>query len=244
MQLYDKVFSNYNSAIADNVYLQVGEDVLSEVFKEKYNKKPIFKKYGTKKEMQVFKQLLNHCSLAFRETYIRSVKEYENTLLSLKELLGLKKIPRIIDGFDISNFGSSIIVASTVRFENGIPDRKNYRHYKMKYVTHQSDVDSMKEVSARRGLQFVNGETIFADLWLIDGGKAQVNAVKQVLDRMNLDIDVVGLAKKEELIIIPDKKEPVRLKIDSKELRLFMAIRDEAHRFANRYREMLQYKFK
>ncbi len=244
-QVYDKALQRFDAELPEYIFLPFNIQSINYAFKDKYNNQKIeVKKYSTQREMKIYKQLLNHCSLVFRDTHIKSIKQNEKVLISLKDKIGLKKVPYIIDGFDISNFGSKIIVGSSVRFENGVPDRKNYRHYKMKFVKHQNDVESMMELIARRLKQFLDGKVQFADLLLIDGGKPQVNAVMKVMSRMGLDIDVIGLAKKEELIIIPGKKEPISFDFDSKELRLLTSIRDESHRFANRYREMLQYKFK
>ncbi|MFP4432005.1 MAG: excinuclease ABC subunit UvrC [Spirochaetaceae bacterium] len=156
----------------------------------------------------------------------------------LKRVLELPREPVRIEGFDIAHVGGSHTVAAMVSFLNGVPDKNNYRRFKIRSVQGKADdFESMREVVARRYTRVVNGEIPSPDLILIDGGKGQVSATTEILSALGLvDISVVGLAKREEEIFLPGAKEPVTLPEGSPPLRLLQHVRDEAHRFATTYR--------
>ena len=129
-----------------------------------------------------------------------------------------------------------------VVFVDGKPDKREYRRFKIKTVEGPNDFASMKEVLTRRLLEgFKAGESengfgAMPDLMVIDGGKGQLSSVVEILESMGLeDVNVVGLAKREEEIFLPHNSEPIVLDKSSKELKLITAIRDEAHRFAITY---------
>ncbi len=156
----------------------------------------------------------------------------------LERVLELPREPLRIEGFDIAHVGGSHTVAAMVSFLNGVPDKNNYRRFRIRSVQGKADdFESMREVVARRYTRVVNGEIPSPDLILIDGGKGQVSATTEILSALGLvDIPVVGLAKKEEEIFLPGAKEPVTLPEGSPPLRLLQHVRDEAHRFATTYR--------
>lgn len=137
-----------------------------------------------------------------------------------------------IEGYDISNLGSSDLVGSMVVFENGEPKKSAYRKFNIKTVEGQSDVGSLKEIISRR---FSRDGWTYPDLLLIDGGRGQVNAVKSVLEEKKIDLPVVGIAKgparkKNEFILGEKNPEFVAWVFGHQEL--LIRVRDEAHRFA------------
>lgn len=151
----------------------------------------------------------------------------------MKELLELPTLPRIIEGFDISNIEGTNATGSMVYFLEGKPYKKNYRHYKIKSKSTPDDVAMMKEVIMRRYSMILERDLELPDLILVDGGKGQLNAGLSVLKELGIDnVPIIGLAKKYEEIFLPNNNESIQLPIESQVLKLFQQIRDEAHRFA------------
>jgi len=163
----------------------------------------------------------------------QSFSEVENSVFTLQKELGLSVLPRRVEGFDISHLGGTRTVASMVSFWNGRPDKKNYRHFKVKTVEGIDDFASMNEVVLRRYRRLVEEKSRLPDLILIDGGKGQVSSARRALLEAGVpEIAMIGLAKREEEVIFPDQKESVILSRRSPALKLLQRIRDEAHRFA------------
>ena len=154
-------------------------------------------------------------------------------LVELKERLGLGSVPMRIEGFDIAQLGGKHTVASLVSFIGGVAEKKNYRYFRIRSVEGKvDDFAAMREAVARRYTRLINEEAELPDLILVDGGLGQVSAAKEILDDLGLDIDIIGLAKRNEEIWLPDKSDPVVLPKDSPSLRILVAVRDETHRFA------------
>lgn len=164
-------------------------------------------------------------------------KEKIAALSTLRVKLGLKSIPKRIECFDISIIQGTHAVGSMVTFQNGIPLKRDYRKFKVHSEGKNDDVSMMKEVFYRR---YSKKELDDPDLIIVDGGKGQLNAVSQLKNRLNLNIPIIGVAKKEELIFLENSKNPVVLAKDSHELFLIQRIRDEAHRFAISYHRKLR----
>ncbi len=156
----------------------------------------------------------------------------EELLKEAKEVLNLPKDPRIIEGFDISNIEGTDATGSMVYFLDAKPYNKNYRHFKIRSKSTPDDVAMMKELLKRRYNFILKRNLTFPDLILIDGGKGQLNAGVTVLDELGLNIPIIGLAKKNEEIYVPNKKEPIILAKNSSLLKLFQRVRNESHRFA------------
>ena len=190
----------------------------------------------------------------------------DRDLAELAEALGMETPPAVMECFDISNLSDNHIVASMVRFTNGRPDNAAYRRYRIKGVDGQNDFASMLEVVRRRYSRIVNESSALFDkpegadmyAWLrqlseegrapitvphlvvVDGGKGQLGVALEVLAEIGLrQMPVVGLAKRDEEIYVPGRAEPIVLSHDSGALRLLQRLRDEAHRFANNYNELL-----
>ncbi len=170
----------------------------------------------------------------------------QKDLAELGRVLGLPGAPMRIEGFDISNISGTFAVASLVSFKNGRPDRSNYRRYKMKTVVGQNDFACMAETIRRRYSRLLREakETAGAnlpDLILIDGGKGQLSAACEELEKLGLSrIPVIGLAKEFEEIYRPGESEPLRLSHDTGALKLLQRVRDESHRLANTYNAKLR----
>jgi len=184
--------------------------------------------------------------------HLLSRKSKERVLLRLKEELGLRNLPRRIEAFDISNIQGAEAVASMVSFENNLPDKRNYKRFKIKSVQGQDDFASMAEVIRRRYTK-AKEEGILPDLILIDGGKGQLNAALEVLIELGIDgPDVFGLAKARsgeegserefERVFLPGVDEPIILEPTSQTTHLVARVRDEAHRFAIAYHRKLREK--
>ncbi len=212
-------------------------------------------------------------------------------LQALADALQLAHPPTVMECFDISNISTTHVVASMVSFRNGVPDKDNYRRYRIRTVEGQDDFASMAEVVRRRYSRVLLGiaerenrladgssqperlsvaeysqENAFEiaerlttdsnpqsairnpqlrlpDLIIVDGGKGQLSSACRELQRLGLhEIPIIGLAKEFEEIYRPQRALPLILPHDSGALRLLQRIRDEAHRFANTYHQLLMKK--
>ncbi len=208
---------------------------------------------------------------------------------ALADALRLPDVPRVMECFDISNISTTHVVASMVCFRDGVPDKNNYRRYRVRTVEGQDDFASMAEVVRRRysrilleareanldaaefsqenafdaarrlesqtpnaqrstsnaelGKQKFPAPVRLPDLIIVDGGKGQLSAACRELQRLGVhDLPIIGLAKEREEIYRPGRALPLRLPMDSSALRLLQRIRDEAHRFANAYHQLLMKK--
>jgi excinuclease ABC subunit C len=192
------------------------------------------------------------------EKYFHSEAEFErdqNKILeTLKEKLYLKKIPRRIEAFDISNLQGGYAVGSMVSFENGKPNKDGYRHFKIRTVEGADDYGMMYEVLLRRYQKAVEEGNI-PDLVLLDGGRGQLNVAQEVFKELGIkEVDLISLAKErviggtrtarlsktEEKIFHPQYKDPLQLGKQSPLLHLLDRIRDEAHRFAITYHKKMR----
>lgn len=166
-------------------------------------------------------------------------------LSALAEAIGLSSPPRIIECVDISNLFGTYSVASLVVARDGIPDRRYYRHFRIKTVEGADDPMSIAEVVRRRyGPHSSLMETSpRADLFICDGGITQLRAARAAFAEIGLgDIPVVGLAERQEEIVLDDGRENILLPRDSEALFVCTRIRDEAHRFALAYHRKLRSK--
>ncbi|MDR0513365.1 MAG: excinuclease ABC subunit UvrC [Treponema sp.] len=159
----------------------------------------------------------------------------------LARVLGLKARPERIEGFDIAQLDGRFPVASLISFKNGVPDRKNYRYFKLKTVVGKvDDFAAMREAVYRRYARLLKEGTELPDLVLIDGGIGQVNAARGVMDELRLPCAVAGLAKRDEEIWLPQSSRPIRLPRRSEALKVLQFVRDETHRFATGFNQKLR----
>ncbi len=162
---------------------------------------------------------------------------------ALKAALSLDRSPMRIEGFDIAQLSGLYPVASLVSFLNGVPDKKNYRYFRLKSLDGKiDDFESMREAVSRRYSRLLNEGSELPDLVLIDGGIGQVNAAKGVFDLLEIDADLVGLAKRDEELWLPGASTPIVLPRHSPALRLLQRVRDETHRFATGLNQRLRAK--
>ena len=166
----------------------------------------------------------------------------QEALTDLQNYLNLPAPPLSIEAYDISNIQGKNAVGSLVYFQNGIPDKKKYKHFKIKYVQGINDYAMMREILERRFNNFQSEEKGLPDLILVDGGKGQLNIVSQVLNELDLPLNLVSLAEREEQLFQAGRKEPVILPKNSAAFFLIQRIRDEAHRFALSYHKKLRSK--
>ena len=172
---------------------------------------------------------------AKRETEKAEKKEKKNKVLGiLQQDLRLNTWPEIIECFDNSNFQGTSPVASMVRFVDGKPDKKGYRHFNIKTVVGANDFASMKEIVGRRYKRILEEESAFPSLIVVDGGKGQLSSACEALQELGLygKIPIIGIAKKLEEIYYPEDSTPLHISKKSTGLMLLQKIRDEAHRFA------------
>ncbi len=174
---------------------------------------------------------------------------YAQTVLAMEELqraLNLPALPERIEGYDISNTQGVLSVASMVVFHGGMPEKKQYRHFRIKTVEGANDFASMAEVIGRRfthgleekrereaaGLPPEEGRfSLFPDVVLIDGGPQQLAFAHRAMLDTGVDLPMFGLAKRNEEIYLPGREDPIVLDKRSNALHLVQRVRDEAHRF-------------
>ncbi len=164
-------------------------------------------------------------------------------LISLRKSLSLEFEPRTIEGVDIAHLGGTETVASLVTFLDGIPFKPGYRRFQIKSVGGVDDFASIKEVILRRFRPERIDDWSKPDLLMIDGGKGQVSAALAAFRELGESPPaLVGLAKREEEIILPGTDQPLKLSRHNAGLRLLQSVRDEAHRFARHYHHLLRSK--
>lgn len=176
----------------------------------------------------------------------RNLPNQQNSMEAVREIrekLGLKRLPKQVECFDISHISGSFCVASMVAFKDGTPDRKNYRRYKIKSFVGNDDFRAMEEVVGRRYRRLQAEQKPFPDLIIIDGGAQQVSfALKAFSEQGLMPPELIGLAKKHETVIFSDGRPPMNLPHHDPALRLLQHIRNEAHRFANSFNAELRSK--
>ena len=175
----------------------------------------------------------------FARQFVTTVQPNDD-MLALQGALQLPEAPAIIECFDISNISTTHKVASMVCFTGGKPDRGNYRRYRIRTVEGQDDFASMAEVVRRRYSRVLNEGIRKPSLIVVDGGKGQLSSARRELETLGLsDLPIIGLAKEREEIFRPGVSAPLVIDHSSGAIRLLQRIRDEAHRFANGYHQLL-----
>ncbi|MFH1920756.1 MAG: excinuclease ABC subunit UvrC [Planctomycetota bacterium] len=164
-------------------------------------------------------------------------------LVGLQKVLRLTKKPRTIEGVDVAHLAGTETVASLVQFIDGLPFKPGYKRFRIRTVEGVDDVASIHEVVARRFQRLDDEGRVFPDVLLIDGGKGQLNAALAAFSALGIEPPMVlSLAKREEEIFAMHLDEPLRLSRHSYALRLLQYVRDEAHRFAQHYHNILRRK--
>lgn len=237
--------------IPDEVYtvIELGMDLnklLEAVLKERSQKDVIVKHATDPKNTELMEMATQNAQAHFAKI-MAAEKNKEDGLNEIKTKLGLKKLPQLIECFDISHFQGAETVASQVTFEDGRPNKDLYRRYKIKTVEGVDDFKSMYEVLDRR---LKHTEMTEPDLIVVDGGKGQLSQAVKILKELSKEhIPVVGLAKarteadfqaaevdsSEERFFIPGRSNAITFKKNSEALHILVGLRDEAHRFAITY---------
>ncbi len=178
--------------------------------------------------------VVRNARLAFDLEWKHPRKQSQEILRALRDLVDLEVEPQRIECFDISNIQGSDVVASMVVFEEGLPKKSGYRKFRIKTVSGApDDFASMREVVGRRYKRLLEEGKDLPDLVLVDGGKGQLGAAVEALEELGLgEQPVVSLAKREELIFVRGRDQPIALPRSSPVLQLVQRVRDEAHRFA------------
>lgn len=186
------------------------------------------------------------------DKYKRKKNERRMALEDLQDVLNLKDFPHRLECYDISNISGVESVGSMVVYEDGLAKKSDYRKFKIKTVQGPDDYKSMEEVLTRRFLRGqadkkegkMNSFYIYPDVLLIDGGLGQVNVVTRALDKLGIEIPIVGLVKddfhKTRGLVYQGKE--IQLKVSSRLYRLLFSIQEEAHRFALNYHKSLHAK--
>ena len=210
-------------------------------FREKFEREPELLSLG-EKHHQVILAMARQNAI---EDLRKRLKERGAgpALEELARVLDMETRPERIEGFDIAQLDGKHPVASLISFRNGVPDKKNYRYFKLRTVIGKvDDFAAMREAVNRRYSRQIREGKELPDLILVDGGIGQVNAAKGVLGDLGLDCPVIGLAKREEEIWLPDAKEPLILSRQSEALKVLQHVRDECHRFATGLNQRLRSK--
>jgi excinuclease ABC subunit C len=191
------------------------------------------------------RQLLDLC-IKNAEVFMAEVRRKESIVLKretdesnkdalrvLQDSLNMSVLPTHIECFDNSNFQGAYPVAAMVCFKDGLPSKKDYRHFHIKTVEGINDFASMSEIVYRRYKRLTDENQPLPQLIIIDGGKGQLGAAVESLKKLDLlgKLAVVGLAKREESIFFPGDSEPLQLPYDNVAHLLVRRIRDEVHRF-------------
>jgi len=163
-------------------------------------------------------------------------------LRSLQKTLGLDTEIRCMEAIDIAHLGGGETVGSKVCFIDGRPFKNSYRRYRVRNAGND-DYMAIREVVSRRYRDAGDGQELYPDVILIDGGLGQLHAALEAFEQLTvLPPMVISLAKKQELIYVQQRREPIRLGRENAGLRLAQAMRDEAHRFAQHYHHILRRK--
>lgn len=188
----------------------------------------------------------------YGDKYKKRAESNRLALEEIKDLIGLSRRPRRIEAYDISNISGVESVGSMVVFEDGDAKKSDYRKFRIKSVIGPDDYSSLKEVIERRFRRGVEEKkedknssfSNFPDLIMMDGGKGQVNAAKEILDKLNLNIEICGLVKDDfhRTRGIIYNNEEFNVDLNSRAYKMIYKIQEEAHRFAINYHRNLRSK--
>jgi excinuclease ABC subunit C len=224
VELRAQTHSN-NKIILSNIPITVLEEGVENVIP----------KIGDKRKL-IGLSIKNALELRKEKEILREGKKsrQKEVLTILQKDLQLPHLPNVIECFDNSNFQGTTPVASMVRFVDGRPEKKGYRHFNIKTVEGPNDFASMKEIVGRRYKRILEENSPLPDLIIVDGGKGQLSSACEALKELNIygKIPIAGIAKKLEEIYYPEDPFPLHINKKSPGLLLLQQIRDEAHRFA------------
>lgn len=200
---------------------------------------------GNKKDL--VDMAINNSKEVLEKKFKLIEKTETNTIQAVKELGRLLNIdtPHRIDLFDNSNIQGAYAVAGMVVFRDGLPSKNDYRKYKIKTVEGPDDYASMKEVIYRRCLRILTDQHEKPNLIIVDGGKGQIKVAKEVVDLLNLDIYVCGLAKDDRhqtAMLLDENGEEVAINRQTPLFYLLTRMQDEVHRYAISFHRQIRAK--
>ena len=194
---------------------------------------------GKKRELVAMAE--ENAALALQTHLLARGNRLQVVLDELERALNLPGPPHRVEGFDISTIQGSETVASMVVWQDGEMKKDDYKRYRIRTVTGTDDFAAMREVLTRRYGRALEGEGLFPDLILLDGGRGQLSAGMKALEDLGLDyLPIASLAKRAEEVYTPEHLQPLVLDMGSPALQALQKIRDEAHRFAITYHKKLR----
>ena len=233
-----------NHQIPDEIVAQefAENKLLEDFFRDRYSK-PVsvtLPKQGIRRRLV---EMAENNAREYLEKSLDKIRHKEDMTINackrLQELLGLSRYPRRMECYDISNISGTDKVGSMVVFVDGEADRSSYRRFRIRTVEGANDFASLQEVLRRRLAKLGSEEEERfprPDLVIIDGGKGQLSAVREIFEEAGIaDIDLISLAKRDEEIFTPSADRSVLLSKRDYSLQMLQRIRDEAHRFAITY---------
>jgi excinuclease ABC subunit C len=242
-------YYNHQPNLPDEIYLPVNlpdEKLIARWLKKLKGKKIVLHTPQKGEKLRLVDMAVRNARLLLDEILIQKRKLKERiagSVRALKDDLHFDKSPRTIACVDISNTGESDAVGSLVYFDNGRPNKSEYRHFRIKGVGGQDDFAMMREVVGRYFYRLKEEGKGAPHLLVVDGGKGQLSSVVKEIKSIGFDDQkIIGLAKRFEEIYFPGRKEPLSIPKTSAGLRLLKEIRDEAHRFAIEYNRKVRAK--
>lgn len=228
--------SEYRERVADIVLLLRGQSAdLVGRLRERMDKASSRMDFETAARLRdtirsLWKISRRHISMVFSEPLDQ---DNWNSMVHLREEMGLPGLPWRIEGFDISHFSGGETYGVCVVFEQGLPNPSLYRRFRIRTVEGVDDLRSIREVIERRYSRVLSGSGNLPQLIVIDGGPRQLEFALEALRSIGIEgIPVLALAKREELVYLPGKEDPVSLREGSPALLLLQRVRNESHRFA------------
>ena len=226
-----------------------GLDIVQQYIENKYKVKVnIFQPSINTDKRKLLDMAEENARLHLEKNVERTRKKINESLGAVKQLqkdLNLKREPKRIECYDISNTFGEFTVASMSVLINGEKAPKHYRKFKIKSVKFIDDFASMREVLTRRFAELKSDDASFSympDLIVIDGGKGQLSSAVEIASKCGYENDLISLAKRLEEVFTPHEAKSIMLNKGSYSLRLLQLARDEAHRFAITYNRQLRNK--
>jgi len=204
------------------------------------SQKQDFEKAAKIKKQWIMAKKLLTISLAKSDAWSRGITR---GLIELKEKLKMTSRIVSMEAYDISNISGELSVGVSVMFRNGKPYKRAYKKFRIKTVKGPNDFAMMEEILYRRFKQILKNKESIPDLILIDGGKGQLTSAIKALDQLGImGYTIAALAKREELVFVPNQKAPIILGRNSYARKILQALRDESHRFSLAYHRSLRSK--
>ena len=229
-QIYDRT-----SFIPKEIHLPVpieGDQALSDWLSERKGERVYLRLPSRGPKAQRVALARRNAEQAFRRRF-RARRALVDPAQALADRLQLAEPPRRVEGFDVSNLHGDQTVASLVVWEEGRMRKSDYRSFNIRGLRGPDDYESLRQAIIRRYRRRLDEVGLMPDLILVDGGRGQLNAALEALAELGVEeTPVVGLAKREEEVFLPERPEPLRLERTDAALQLLQQVRDEAHRFA------------